>query len=215
MAIAFSLNPPIQPIPTPGAWIYNNIAQTGTTANSSTAVTALATGTSFLMVGQPVSGLNILPNTTIAVIVSATAVTLSQNTASSGAGTGTLTFGTAPNYQSAFSASSLFALPLNTLVDVPGSDVDIPEVQTINPSGVFIPAPGEGYIVLGLSATTAPTIDIQQGTLGTWVALYTGATAAATQFYIAVDGGNFRVNNRGTTAAFTFTFYRWRSKPTL
>jgi hypothetical protein len=214
MAIAFSLNPPIQPVPTAGAWIYNNISQTGTTANSSTAVTALAVGTSFLMVGQPVSGQNILPNTTIAVIVSATAITLSQQTASSGAGTGTLTFGTAPNLQSAFSASSLFALPLSSLVDVPGSDVDIPEVQTINAGATFIPAPGEGYFTLATSTTTAATIDIQIGAVGTWVSFLVGSTAAATTYYVAIDGGNFRFNNRGS-AAQTFTFYRWRQKPSL
>lgn len=215
MAIPFNINPAITPIPTAGAWIYNNISQQGTTSNSSTSVTALAVGTSFLQVGQPVSGQNIAPGTTIAAITGAQTITLNQNTLSSGGGTGTLTFGSAPNTGSAFSNDLGWATPLVTLTDVPGCDFAIPETQTIVAGASFVPAPGAGYISITNGATTGSTLQIQTGA-GSWTTIFT-ATVSATTFFgglLVCDGGNVRFTAAGATNP-SFTFYRFRQMPVL
>lgn len=64
--------------------------KTGTTASGSPTVTAIAS-TAKLLVGQPVSGVGVPANTTIAAIVSSTSITLSANATANGSGV-TLTF---------------------------------------------------------------------------------------------------------------------------
>jgi len=218
MSFAFSDNPAFGPIPTAGAWIYSGIVQTGTTTNSSTALTGLTMGTSFMAVGQPISGLNILPNTTITVIVSATAVTLSQATSSSGAGTGNITIGQNPQAQSAFSFGSPYGVPSSALTPVTGCDFAIPETQTIvfnaaptALAGTFIPAPGQGVMSLASGATTGMSIQYQTAA-GVWTTIYTGTAAATSNFEVVCDGGNVRVTSPGTTNG-TFTFYRLLRRP--
>jgi hypothetical protein len=80
-----------------GQYFLNNIIngavipilqQSGTT-NATITVTGL-TSTAGLVVGWPVSGVNIAPNTTIATIASATSITLSV--AATGSGTNTINF---------------------------------------------------------------------------------------------------------------------------
>src|ERR1700721_1417098 len=99
----FPANPAVTPIPTAANWIYSNYPGfTATLANSSTAMTAINIGTSMLQVGQVVTGTGIVnnPPTTIAAIVSATAITLSQNTTSRPVGTGVaVTFQGVPGQQ--------------------------------------------------------------------------------------------------------------------
>jgi hypothetical protein len=209
MAIPFSLNPPIGPIPAAGAWIYNQFVQTGNT-HSNTTLDTLATGTSMLMVGQTVSGTGIPVGTTIASITNSTTVVLSQAATATGTGV-TITFGTAPNNQSQYTNSSLWAFPLYTLTDVPGCDFDIPESQTLNAGSTFIPAPGGGFFAL-TSGTTAMTVQINVN--GTWTSIFTGtASTTSVSGFIAVDGGNVRVNC--PTTAGSFIFYRYRQMPVL
>jgi hypothetical protein len=208
----FNINPAFTPIPTPAAWLYSNFQQTGTT-NSTTTVSALSVGTSFLVVGQPVSGSGIPAGTTIATISSGTQIILSQAATASASGV-TLTFGTAPGVNSAFSNNAFFGVPAPTATDVPGCAFAIPELQTINAGAVFIPAPGYGIMLLGTGTTTASSIQYQTAS-GTWTSFFTGSTSAGTYFQgINCDGGNVRVNIAGSAAA-TFTFYRFRSFPTL
>lgn len=211
----FNQNPQLTPIPPAGAWIYSGISQTGTLA-SSTAVTALSVGTSFLAVGQVVTGTGIVnnPPTTIAAIGSGTAITLSQAATASGAQT--LTFQGVPGLQSpAFSNFQFFGVPspAAAALDIPGHPWAIPESQTINAGATFIPAPGGiALFLMGSSTTTAATIDCQFSA-GAWTAVYTGTvgSAAYSNPIDAFDGGNIRVNNRGS-AALAFTIYRWRGQ---
>lgn len=211
MAIPFSLNPPIGPIPAAGAWIYNNITETGNT-HSNTTLDTLSVGTSFLMVGQQVSGAGIPAGTTIASITSATAIVLSQAATATASGI-TVTFGSAPNYSSGFNASGSFALPLFSLTDVPGCDFAIPETQTIVAGASFVPAPGAGIFAITNGATTGSTIQINVNT--TWTTIFT-ATVSVTTFYgyLVCDGGNVRFTAAGATNP-SFTFYRFRQQPVL
>lgn len=211
MAVPFNLNPPITPIPAAASWIYNQFVQTGTTA-STTAITALSTGTSMLIVGQPVSGTGIVPGTVISAIGSSTALTLSIAATASGSGV-TLTFGSAPNVGSAYSNDASFATPIFTATDVPGCDFAIPETQTLNAGSTFIPAPGGGIISLTSGTTTGMGIQININ--GTWTTIFTGTVSATSTFgFIACDGGNVRINQASATVG-SFTFYRYRQMPVL
>lgn len=216
MAVAwFNQNPQLTPIPPAGAWIYSGISQTGTLA-SSVNVTALAVGTSFLAVGQVVTGTGIVnnPPTTIAAIVSATAITLSQAATASGAQT--LTFQGVPGLQSPiFSNYQFYAVPspAAAALDIPGSPWAIPESQTINAGANFIPAPGGlGMVLLGQGTTTAPAVQCQFSA-GVWTSVAVGLTTGTSYVAIpdAFDGGNVRIANPGT-AALPFTIYRYRGQ---
>jgi hypothetical protein len=210
MAIPFNINPAITPIPAAAAWVYNQFVQTGNT-HSNTTLDTLATGTSMLQVGQPVSGTGIAPGTTIASITNSTTVVLSIAATATGTGV-TITFGSAPSAGSAFSNDAGWPVPISTAVDVPGCVFAIPEAQTLNAGSTFIPGPGGGFIAL-TSGTTAMTIQLQTGA-GSWTSIFTG-TASTTSYsgFIACDAGNVRINCPTTAGA--FTFYRYRQMPVL
>lgn len=214
---AFNPNPAISPLPPAGAWIYSfggTAVNTlnATTTNSSNAVTVVWPGTSALAVGQQITGPGIAPNTTIASIGGPTALTLSQNTLSSGNGTNNLTVsGVAGPFtnQNNYGQPSAAAAAL----DIPGASFQIPENQTLvfNAASVFSPAPGQGYIVLTSGATTASAIQINLN--GSWTALFTGTAGAASPVQaFGTDGTNFRITAPGTGNA-SFVFYRWRNVP--
>jgi hypothetical protein len=214
---SFSPNPAISPLPPAGAWVYSfggaaaNTLQATTTATS-TAVTVVWPGTSGLYVGQQITGMGILPNTTIAAIGSATAITLSLATGSTGVGAGPLTvygLGGPFTAQNNYGAPSPAALAL----DVPGAALQVPENQTLvfNAASVFVPAPGQGYLALTSGATTAAAI--QANIAGSWTALFTGTAGAASPImWFATDGTNFRITSPGTGNA-SFVFYRFRNFP--
>jgi hypothetical protein len=214
----FNLNPGLGPVPAAGAWLYSNYPGiTATLANSSTAVTAINIGTSFLKVGMVVTGAGIVnnPPTTISAIGSSTAITLSQATTSSASGTGVaLNFTGIPGLQGTqFGNYGFYGVPDPTLTDVPGCAWAIPETQTLNPSAVFTPAPGQGWISLAAGTTTATSIQINLNPTPTWTTIFTGSTSAATVFTgIWSDGTNLRINLAGSVAA-AFTFYRQRYQP--
>jgi|SRR5215475_2201829 len=218
-AFNFNLNPAITPIPTAAAWIYafgGNAANTlnATSTNSSTTLTINWPCTTALAVGQPISGLNILPNTTIAT-VGATTVTLSQATSSSGAATGAVTV--INNYSlgsTLFGSNTFYGFPAASAVDVPGCSFFIPETQTLlisTTASVFIPAPGQGFLTIANGATTGSTIQLQTAA-GTWTTFATATVSVTSGYYIGVDGGNVRINALGAASA-TMVFYRWRSGP--
>jgi hypothetical protein len=210
----FPANPAVTPIPTAANWIYSNYSGfTCTLANSSTAMTAINIGTSMLQVGQVVTGTGIVnnPPTTIAAIVSATAITLSQNTTASASGTTVaVNFQGIPGLQSGqFGNYSFYAQPIATATDVVGCVFAIPEVQVLNAGSTFIPAPGVGLLALA-SGTTAMTLQFQTAA-ATWTSIFTGTASATTymQGLIDFDGGNVRINC--PTTAGGFTLYRLRN----
>src|SRR6266566_4370823 len=214
MAQAFNANPAFTPIPTAGAWIYSGIVQNGNT-HTNTTLDTLVTGTSFLAVGQGISGSGIPVGTTIASITNATSVVMSQ-AATTTLTANPITFGANPQLQSAFSFNANWGLPSSALVDVPGCDFAIPETQTIVAgTGLFVPAPGAGYISITNGATTGSTIQIQTA-VATWTTIFT-ATVSVTTFFpgiLVCDGGNVRFQALGATNP-SFTFYRLRAWPNL
>lgn len=180
---------------------------TGTTTSTSVNVTALTNppGTVNLAVGQPVSGTGIVAGTTIASIVSATAITLSI--AATASGSPSLTFGAYNPQQSlyAYGAGSFYAFPPATSVPTVGSAFDVPEVEILPTTVTWVPAPGRGIMTIAGGTTTAPVV--QYNINGSWVTVFTGTISATVALYLMCDGTNVRVNNLSATAT-TFTFYR-------
>jgi hypothetical protein len=206
MAFGFDDSASFGTIATPVAWISPMVI-TGTTTNTSTAVTALTNppGTANLAVGQPVSGTGIVAGTTIAQIVSITALTLSI--AATASGSPSLTFGAYNPQQSlfAYGAGSFYAFPPATSVPTVGSAFMVPEVEILPTTVTWIPAPGRGIMTLASGTTTAAVI--QYNIAGTWTTVFTGTISATVSLYLMCDGTNVRVNNLSATAT-TFTFYR-------
>ena len=215
----FNQNPQITPIPPSGAWIYpmgGNAANllNVTTANSSTAVTVNSPGTSMLAIGQTISGLNIAPGTTIAALPSSSSITLSQNTLSSGAGTGNVNVQGLPGQQSAVFGNFQFygfPSPAAQAADILGCPFYIPESQSLLANGTFIPSPGAGWLSL-TSGTTAATVQIQTSA-GSWTTIFTGTVSVAVFVRIETDGGNVRFNF--PTTAGSFIYYRYRAIPSF
>lgn len=210
----FPQAPGVGPIPAPAAWIYSNYPGfTATLANNSTGIAAINIGTSMLAVGQVVTGAGIVnnPPTTIAAITSATALTLSQATTATAAGSGVaLNFQGIPGMQSSvFGNYPFYGVPNPSAPDVLGCAFDIPELQTLNASQNFTPAPGLGFFGLGAATTTGTSIMANLN--GTWTAIFTGSTtAAAFSGFLMADGANIRISvAAGGTG--TFTFYRLRN----
>ena len=201
------------PVPAPLAWVGTYVL-TGTLSNTATTCTAITNppGTLGLFVGQTVSGTGITPGTTIAAIVSATAITLSLNTTSSAAGAQTLTFAPGDPGQSTFAyQAGLFPFRNPLSVPVPGSMFDVPDVQILAATGgqgaIYIPAPGRGIVTIASGTTTAANIQYNINPTPTWTTIFTGTISATVATYIVCDGVNVRWNNASATAS-TFTFYR-------
>jgi hypothetical protein len=211
MAVSgFSDSAAFGPVPAPLAWV-GPFVLTGTLANSATTCTAITNppGTAGLFVGQTVSGTGITPGTTIAAIVSISAITLSLNTTSSAVGSPSLTFGPGDPGQSVFAYQAglyPFANPLS--VNVPGSAFQVPDIQLLAVNGTYVPAPGRGIVTI-TSSTTAATIQYNINPTPTWTNIFVGTASTTVATYIMCDGTNVRWNS--PTTASTFTFYREQS----
>ena len=194
-------------VPAPLAWV-GPFVLTGTLANSATTCTAITNppGTAGLFVGQTVSGTGITPGTTIAAIVSITAITLSQNTTASAVGAQTLTFGSGDPTTSVYAGSSGF-YPFRNPLSVPviGGAFDVPDIQLLAVNGTYLPAPGRGIVTI-LSSTTAATIQYNINPTPTWTNIFVGTASTTVATYIMCDGTSVRWNS--PTTASTFTFYR-------
>jgi hypothetical protein len=213
VSIGFNDSASFSPVPAPLAWVGTYVL-TGTLANSATTCTAITNppGTLGLFVGQTVSGTGITPGTTIAAIVSATAITLSLNTTASAVGAQTLTFAPGSPAQSAFAyQAGLFPFRNPLSVPVVGSMFDVPDVQILAATGgqgaIYVPAPGVGLVTIASGTTAAAVIQFNINPTPTWTTVYTGTISATVSTWIETDGTSVRWNNLAATAS-TFTFYR-------
>jgi hypothetical protein len=209
MAFGFS-EPGVPVIPLAVMWQNVTAGGTGTTmsgtlSSASINITSLA-ATNGLTPGMTVSGTGITPGSTIATIVSSTAITLNQPTISGTTGAQTLTFGLSDPEQSVWAggSTSIFPSPplANILTDTPDCPFNIPDAQVLLIGANYVPAPGRGLVTIP-TATGA----IQYNINGSWVSVFVAA-ANVTCMYIMADGVNVRFL---ATAAGTFTFYRERS----
>jgi hypothetical protein len=208
-SIGFNDSATFGPVPAPLAWVGPYVI-TGTLSNSATTCTAMTNppGTLGLFVGQGVSGTGITPGTTIAAIVSATAITLSQNTTSSAVGAQTLTFASGDPGQSVFSGNAGFFPFVNPLsVPVVGSAFNVPDVQILAAASTYVPAPGFGWVTIASGTTTAAGIQFNINPTPTWTTIFTGTVSATVGTWMMADGASVRWNNASATAS-TFTFYR-------
>lgn len=109
---------------------------------------------------------------------------------------------------SSFAGTSAFQPmpPYGTAPDTPDCYFDIPNVQSIAAtSGYVIPA-GAGYISVPNTASTTFQLQLQVGTLATWVTLGAPAAATAAVYTYWSDGANVRMYNAGAAAG-NVTFY--------
>jgi hypothetical protein len=197
------------PISAPLAWV-GPFTLTGTLSNSATTCTSITNppGTAGLFVGQTVSGTGITPGTTIAAIVSISAITLSLNTTSSAVGAQTLTFAAGDPGQSPFAyQAGLYPFRNPLSVFVVGSAFDVPDVQILATATTYLPAPGRRIVTIASGTTTAAGIQYNLNPTPTWTTIFTGTISATVSTYIMTDGTNVRWNNASATSS-TFTFYR-------
>ena len=207
VSIGFNDSASFSPVPAPLAWV-GPFTLTGTLSNSATTCTSMTNppGTAGLFVGQTVTGTGITPGTTIAQIVSISAITLSQNTTSSSAGAQTLTFAPGDPNQSIYAyQAGLFPFRNPLSVPVVGGMFDVPDVQILAAASTYIPAPGVGVCVIA-SGTTAATIQYNINPTPTWTNIYVGTASTSVGFYVRTDGVSVRWNS--PTVSSTFTFYR-------
>jgi hypothetical protein len=217
MAVSgFSDSAAFGPIAAPLAWVGPYVL-TGTLANTATTCTSITNppGTAGLFVGQTVSGTGITPGTTIAAIVSISAITLSLNTTSSAVGAQTLTFAPGDPGQSPFAyQAGLYPFQNPLSVIVPGSAYLVPDVQILAATGgqgaIYVPAPGRGIVTIASGTTAAAAIQVNLNPTPTWTTILAGTISATVAYYVSVDGTNWRWNNLSATAS-TFTFYREQS----
>jgi hypothetical protein len=209
MAFGFS-EPGVPVIPLAVAWLVTS-TQNGTLSSASINITSL-TSTVGMQPGQPVSGTGITPGSTIATIVSATAITLNQATISGTSGAQSLTFGAFDPNQTIWSGPGWGGFPSPPLTaiitDTPDCPFNIPDVQVMATTVLYTPAPGRGLVTVASGTTTAAAI--QYNINGSWVTVFSGTISATATMYIMADGVNVRFNNLSATAS-TFTFYRERS----
>jgi hypothetical protein len=198
----------------PPAVMWQNVlaglaaAQAGTVISGATTCTAM-TATNGLYVGMGISGTGIAPGTTIAAIVSGTAITLSLPATASGSPTLTFTLNDPNN--SIWAAGFLgfpSPSPASIATDTPDCPFNIPDAQNLVTSAVYVPAPGRGVVTIAGGTVTASTI--QYNINGTWTTIYTGTISATVGFYVMADGVNVRWQCLSTTNS-VFTFYRERS----
>lgn len=210
---AFGFSEPFLPT-IPLAVMWQNIlaglaaAQAGTIIAGATTCTAM-TATNGLYIGMPVSGTGVAPGTTIAAIVSSTAITLSLPAVTSGSPT--LTFGLNDPNQSIWAgpgSTSIFPSPSPAaiLTDTPDCAFNIPDAETLAIGANVVLAPGRGILTLASGSTG---MQLQYNINGSWVTIFTGTASVTSAIYIMADGTNVRVNS--PTTAGVATFYRERS----
>src|SRR5215469_14913480 len=202
-------------VPTiPPAVMWQNVqaglstaTQNGTLTSGATTCTSM-TATNGLTVGMGITGTGIAPGTTIAAIVSSTAITLSLNATASGAQALTFTLSDPNNTIWAGPSSFPAPTPAAIAADTPDCPFNIPDAQNMTTSATYVPATGRGVVVMA-SGTVAAS-KIQYFVNGSWVDIYVGTISASTPFYVMCDGVNVRWQCLSTTNT-TFTFYRERS----
>jgi len=110
--------------------------------------------------------------------------------------------GTSPFYQQP---------PYGTATDTPDCYFQIPNVQTIAATtGTYVIPPGIGYISVPNTASTTVALQLQVGTVGTWVTLGPGTAATAIVYFYVADGVNVRLANTGA-ASVSVTIYPIRA----
>jgi len=197
-------SPGAAPVPTPATWI-GAVTITGTLTSGSTAVTTMAT-TGGLAVGQPVSGTGVAPGSSVAAIVSATAITLSLAATASGANA--LAFAAFLPNQSAFAGASTFFAQPPAGSQTPDCVVETPNVQTIANGASYVLPPFTGMIQIVTGSGTIAQYQVQQGTVGTWVTLETlGANLSVVKGGLMGEGTNFRYASSGGVT--TITVYEY------
>src|SRR5208282_1241814 len=215
MAFGFS-EPGLPTIPSAVMWqnVTAGLAaatQSGTLSSGATTCTSL-TATAGLFPGMGISGTGIAGGTTIAAIVSGTAITLSVAATASGAQT--LTFYLNDPNQSVWGGTYAAGMsfpgpsPAAIATDTPDCAFNIPDAQVLATTATYVPAPGRGVVTIAGGTTTACAI--QYNINGSWVSIYLGTISATVAFYVMADGTNVRWNNLAATAS-TFTFYRERT----
>lgn len=111
---------------------------------------------------------------------------------------------------SGFAGTSAFypSPPYGTATDTPDCYFDIPNAQAMTLGANYVIPPGMGYASFPTTASMVSALQLQVGTVGTWVTLQsTVAGTASCMFYIS-DGVNVRILNSG--AGGTVTFYPFR-----
>jgi hypothetical protein len=114
--------------------------------------------------------------------------------------------GTSPFYQKP---------PYGTAVDVPDCYFDIPNAApAMAQNATYLVPPGIGYCAVTTAANNTFNIQLQVGTLATWVTIGSQAASLGPQYFFYVsDGVNVRISNTGsaTTSAGWATFYPIRA----
>jgi hypothetical protein len=103
--------------------------------------------------------------------------------------------GTSPFYQKP---------PYGTAVDVPDCYFDIPNVQAFTAPQTYVIPPGIGYISTPTTASMVTALQLQVGSVGTWVTLMSSVAGTASVFFYVSDGVNVRVNVTGANGNVTF-----------
>lgn len=210
--------PPASPVATPTAWIGPTVTGTCTYASSTTvtviaptgpigagATTTQFTGVDNMVVGQLWTGGGVPSGTTIATIVSATSVTLSNAATISAAGQ---PFSTGPGLpvQSiyGFLTTGNAVEPVTNVVA--DSYLSIPNLQTIVTLQHYYIPPGQGIAIVVAGATNPVTYQYQSPN-GTWNTITSVAATTTASFPYISDGINFRINNAATGSS-TATFFQ-------
>src|SRR5215469_8603917 len=152
-------------VPTiPPAVMWQNVqaglaaaTQNGTLTSGATTCTSM-TATNGLTVGMGITGTGIAPGTTIAAIVSSTAITLSLNATASGAQALTFTLSDPNNTIWAGPSSFPAPTPAAIAADTPDCPFNIPDAQVLATTATYVPAPGRGVLVVAAGATTPPAV---------------------------------------------------------
>jgi hypothetical protein len=86
--------------------------------------------------------------------------------------------------------------------------IDYPNVQTVTTATPYVIPPGWGACLATTGTSGSVSYQVQQGTVGTWVTLFTFATSASnTYFFYMSDGVNFRIS--AGTASATITLFQF------
>ncbi len=182
---------------------------TGTTANQSNVVTGLPSTTG-LSAGMLVSGLNVLPGTFLEGFLSSTSIVINQPTASSGAGTGTLTF--TPNIGGVFFSTSALTVTTSGTVNsyagtntgalsMTGGSFDVAGGQ-VNATSVSVSGGGlamnSGYEMnTGALSISGGSFNASGAINATSVSVTGGNLTASANYYL-FDSGGWSIGGTGT-----------------
>jgi hypothetical protein len=222
-------------VPTPAGWINQTISFTCTLSNSATTCTAIASVTPVQFggggagktgnitygaagIGAPITGAGIVNGTYVSAIVSATAITLSQNTTASAAGTliPVTVWGYDPSQS--FPSSTLgtgtwggFALPPVSADTPAGNLLEVPwtvAASNLVINNSYVLPPGDLLVSVTSGSTGAQLLNYQ-GPTPSYVLVHTFTASTAQAVYVPSDGLNWCVYTP-TTAATAITIYQFR-----